>query len=97
MSNADKLAIQPLLGEALARRAGQEFDVADRKADETMRAAGVVMTNASPEFITTVKQKTALIEGQWAEKAKTKGVDGTQILQTFRKELIAQAAQSKAK
>lgn len=87
ISAADKRAIQPLLNEPLARKAGKVYDEADQRADQTMRKAGIVVTTASPEFIAAVKSRAAVLEGKWAETAKTRGVDGTQALQAFRSKL----------
>ena len=85
---ADKKLIEPLLGEALARRSGKMWDDADEKGEAAVRAANIPIVNASPKFIAEIKQKTAGLEKAWIEgKAKSKGVDGAAVLKALREEI----------
>lgn len=90
ISPEDRKAIQPLLGEALARRAGKAWDAADAKGVEAMRAAGIVMTTAPKPMVEAIRERTAHLEEQWAESVKSKGVDGRALLTEMRKEILAQ-------
>jgi len=87
ISDADKAAIEKLSGEALARRAGKAWDKHDQIGEKAMRDAGIPIVNASPQFVAELKGKLAPIEGQWAEKAKAKGLDGAAALAALRSEI----------
>lgn len=90
ISEADRKAIQPLLGEALARRAGQNWDAADAKGEAAVREAKIPIVMASPALMAEIKAKTEPLEREWAEKkAKPKGVDGEAVLKALRAEIAA--------
>lgn len=92
---ADMKLIQPLLGEAMARRSGRGWDVADEKGVAAVRAANVPMVTASPQFLTEIRARTDSLEKVWAEKkAKPMGVDGIALLKELRAE-IAQVSKEK--
>ncbi len=87
ISEADRKAIQPLLGEALARRAGQNWDAADAKGEAAVREAKIPIVVASPQLVAEIKAKTDPLEREWVEKrAKPKGVDGDAVLKALRAE-----------
>jgi TRAP-type C4-dicarboxylate transport system substrate-binding protein len=88
ISAADRAAIQPLLGEALARRSGLAWDAADAKGDAAVREAKIPIIVAGPKLIAEIKAKTDPLEREWAEKkAKPKGVDGEAVLKALRAEI----------
>jgi TRAP-type C4-dicarboxylate transport system substrate-binding protein len=90
ISAADRAAIQPLLGEALARRSGLAWDAADAKGEAAVREAKIPIIVASPQLIAEIKAKTDPLEKEWAEKkAKPKGVDGEAVLKALRAEIAA--------
>jgi TRAP-type C4-dicarboxylate transport system substrate-binding protein len=90
ISAADRKAIQPLLGEALARRSGKVWDAADAKGEAAVRAANIPVVVASPKLIAEIKAKTGTLEREWIEKkAKPKGVDGAAVLKALRAEIAA--------
>src|SRR6266852_5191251 len=85
---ADRKAIQPLLGEALARRSGKAWDAADAKGEAAVREAKIPIVIANPQLIAEIKAKTAPLEREWIEKkAKPKGVDGEAVLKALRAEI----------
>ncbi len=85
---ADRKAIQPLLGEALARRSGRAWDAADAKGESAVREAGIPIVVASPRFLAEIKAKTEPLEREWIEKkARPKGVDGAAVLKALRAEI----------
>jgi TRAP-type C4-dicarboxylate transport system substrate-binding protein len=90
ISEADRQAIAPLLGEALARRCGQAWDAADARGEQAVLAAGIPTVRADAQFIADVKARTVSLEGAWIEKkAKPKGVDGAAALKAMRDEIAA--------
>src|SRR6266571_1704511 len=85
---ADRKAIQPLLGEALARRSGRAWDAADAKGEAAVREAKIPIVIASAQFRAEIKAKTEPLEREWIErKARPKGVDGEAVLKALRAEI----------
>jgi TRAP-type C4-dicarboxylate transport system substrate-binding protein len=90
ISAADRQALAPLLGEALARRSGNAWDAADARGEAAVREAKLPIVVASPQFIAEIKARTDPLEKEWAEKkAKPKGVDGAAVLTALRAEIAA--------
>jgi TRAP-type C4-dicarboxylate transport system substrate-binding protein len=89
---ADRKLIQPLLGEALARRSGKAWDAADEKGVQAMKEANIQIQTASPALIDEIRKSTAPLEQAWVEKAKAKGVDGTAVVAALRAEIKNVAA-----
>jgi TRAP-type C4-dicarboxylate transport system substrate-binding protein len=87
ISEADRKSLQPLLGEALARRSGKAWDAADERGVQAMRAGNIQIRNASPQFIEEIRKATAPLEQAWVERARTKGVDGNAALAAVRAEI----------
>ena len=88
ISEADRKAIQPLLGEALARRSGQAWDAADAKGEAAVREAKIPIVIASRQLIAEIKEKTEPLEKEWIEKkARPQGVDGQAVLKALRAEI----------
>lgn len=87
---ADRKLIEPLMGEALARRSGKAWDEADAKGEAAMREAKVAVSTASPQLVAEIKAKTELLERAWIEKkANPKGIDGAAVLKSLRAEIAA--------
>ena len=85
---AERRAIEPLLGEALARRSGRAWDAADARGEAAVREAGIPIVIAGPQLIAEIKARTAPLERDWIEKkAKPKGVDGEAVLKALRAEI----------
>jgi TRAP-type C4-dicarboxylate transport system substrate-binding protein len=85
---ADRKALQPLLGEALARRTGLAWDAADAKGEAAVREAKIPIVVASPQLVAEIKAKTEPLEREWVEKkAKPKGVNGDAVLKALRAEI----------
>ena len=90
ISAADRKAIEPLLGEALARRSGRAWDAADARGEAAVREAKIPIVTASAQLRAEIKAKTDPLELEWAEKkAKPKGVDGQAVLKALRAEIAA--------
>jgi TRAP-type C4-dicarboxylate transport system substrate-binding protein len=89
---ADRKAIEPLLGEALARRSGKAWDAADERGVQAMREAGIQIQTASPAFVEEIRKATEPLEKAWIERARAKGVDGTAVLSALRAEIRNVAA-----
>ncbi len=87
---ADRKLLQPLMGEALARRSGQAWDAADVKGIAAVREAKIPVVVASPALVSQIKSRTDPLEAEWGEKkAKPKGVDGAAVLKALRAEIAA--------
>jgi TRAP-type C4-dicarboxylate transport system substrate-binding protein len=87
---ADRKAVEPLLGEALARRSGRAWDAADVTGEAAVREAKIPIVVAGPQLIADIKARTAPLEGEWIEnKAKPKGVDGEAVPKALRAEISA--------
>ena len=90
ISEADRKAIQPLLGEALALRSGRAWDAADAKGEAAVREAKIPIVIASVKLRAEIKAKTEPLEKEWAEKkAKPKGVNGEAVMKALRAEIAA--------
>ena len=88
--DADRKLIQPLLGEALARRSGRVWDSADAKGAEAIKDAKIPVVVASPQLISEIKARTEGLEKTWIEsKAKPKGIDGAEVLKALRAEIAS--------
>jgi TRAP-type C4-dicarboxylate transport system substrate-binding protein len=90
ISAADRKAIEPLLGEALARRSGRAWDSADADGEKAVREAKIPIVIAGPQLIADIKARTAPLEGEWIEKkANPKGIEGEAVLKALRAEIAA--------
>ena len=92
LSKQDQDAILSVSGEALARLAGKAWDAADKVGLETMKAANVQITEASPAFVADVRRLTAPLAQDWIKSANAKGVDGAKAYAEFHEELKKVAA-----
>ena len=92
LSKQDQDAIMSVSGEALARLAGKAWDAADKVGIETMKAAGVQITDASPALVADVRRLTAPLAQEWIKSANAKGVDGQKAYDEFHAELKKVAA-----
>lgn len=92
LAKADQDIVMSVSGEALARRAGAAWDAADRAAEETMRKAGVQISDASPALVADIRKRAESIERDWIKSVGAKGIDGAAVLEAFRAELKTVAA-----
>jgi TRAP-type C4-dicarboxylate transport system substrate-binding protein len=87
---ADRKLIEPLLGEALARRSGRAWDRADAVGEAAVREAGIPVVVADARLTAEIRARTADLERDWIEKkARPKGVDGEAVLAALRAEIAA--------
>ena len=83
-----KKAVDELSGEVAARIFGRGWDKVDRRGMAFMQAAGVQFTKADAAFVKAVKDKTAVVEDNWAKAAEAKGLkDAKKVLAEFRAEI----------
>ncbi len=88
ISAADRKLIEPLLGEALARRSGRAWDAADARGEAAVREAKIPIVVAGPQLIAEIGARAEPLEREWIEKkAKPKGVDGDAVLKALRAEI----------
>jgi TRAP-type C4-dicarboxylate transport system substrate-binding protein len=88
----DQDAILSVSGEVLARLAGKAWDAADKVGLDTMKAAGVQISDASPAFVADVRKRTEPLAQEWIKSANAKGVDGAKAYAEFHEELKKVAA-----
>lgn len=87
---SDLKLIEPLLGEALARRSGRAWDAADAVGEAAVRGAGIPIVVAGPRLVAEIRARTAPLEREWiATKARPKGVDGEAALAALRAEIAS--------
>ncbi len=85
----DRKLIQPVIGEALARRSGLAWDAADAKGWAAIHEAKIPVVIAGKAMIAEIRAKTGPLEKAWAEnQAKPKGVDGAALLKALRAEIV---------
>jgi TRAP-type transport system periplasmic protein len=90
IQEADRKLIEPLLGEALARRSGLAWDVADARGEAAVREARIPIVIAGPQLIAEIRTRAEPLEHEWIEKkARPKGVDGDAVLKALRAEIAA--------
>ena len=92
LSKQDQDAILSVSGEALARLAGKAWDAADKVGQETLKAAGATISEASPAFVAEVRTRTEPLVQEWIKSANAKGVDGAKVVAEFHEELKKVAA-----
>ncbi|MSQ72136.1 MAG: TRAP transporter substrate-binding protein [Betaproteobacteria bacterium] len=83
----DQDAINAVSGEVTARRVGRSYDAQKDNSLASMKAAGAAFATASPEFMQSLKAKTAAIEAGWIKEANARGVDGAKAIADFRAEV----------
>ncbi len=95
LSKQDQDAIWSVSGESLARAIGKSWDAADKAGYDAMKAAGVVITEASPAFVADVHKRTEPLVQNWIKSANAKGIDGAKVYAEFHEELKKVAASVK--
>lgn len=93
---ADRALIEPLLGEALARRLGAKFDEADEVAPGVLAEAGIPVHVADEAFLAELAELTEPLRLQWFEDAKALGVDGEAVLEALRTTVAELEAEASA-
>lgn len=83
LSPEDQAIMNKYIGEPLTRNVSGRWDVANAKALANMKANGVQIHDASPEFVAEVKKRTAKYTDEWLEKAAKRGVDGKAAMAYF--------------
>jgi TRAP-type transport system periplasmic protein len=91
IKESDRMAIEPLFGENLARRSGRGWDRADAKGEAAVREAKINVSQASSAFVGEIRAKTAHLEEAWFKKAATRGVNGELALRALRAEIAVLA------
>ncbi|MBL8381190.1 MAG: TRAP transporter substrate-binding protein [Burkholderiales bacterium] len=91
ISAADREAINRISGEALARRFGRAWDLADGRGQKAVVDTNIPTVTASPQFMADIRARTAGLEQAWIDKARARGGDGRAILDALRAEINALA------
>ncbi|WP_425089259.1 TRAP transporter substrate-binding protein [Stappia sp.] len=87
LSEEDKAAIDSVSGEAMARLAGQAWDVADAAGTKVMTDKGVALSQADAAMTAELEEKLAGIEQDFLDAAAKSGVDGAAALEMLRAEI----------
>ena len=87
LSTEDRSAFERLLGEALARRAGNAEDRVSRDGRDTIVKDGIAIGNADPSLLEAIRTKSADVERAWLAEAKARGADGAKALADLREEI----------
>jgi TRAP-type C4-dicarboxylate transport system substrate-binding protein len=95
LSKADQDAVMSVSGEHFARLAGAGWDKADQEGREAMKAAGGKIQEMSPAFIGELKKLTEKLEADYAAKMDKMGLNGKDVIRTFRAEVEKVAAEKK--
>lgn len=91
ISEADRNAIMALSGEALAQRAGKASKAASAAALAQMKADGIQVVEANPQFYTELQRAAEPSYAQFEGIAEKAGLNGKAVLADFRKEYGALA------
>lgn len=83
LSDADKTAIQGIIGEELSAAWGKNFDAQNPAAVEKLTAAGHQIVDASPELIAAVDTIYGTMVADWVGAAKAAGVSDPQAMLDF--------------
>jgi len=92
LSKQDQDAIMSVSGEPFARLAGKAWDATDHAALEEMKRANIQISQASPELVKGVQERSKPIIDKWIKDATAKGVDGAKVYADFQAELKRVAA-----
>lgn len=92
-SEADRNAIEEISGEAIARLAGTAWDEADATARDLLVSKGYTINVAEGDLLEKIKSTEEQLRAAWIERVSGQGVDGAAILETFRSEIEAVAAE----
>jgi len=76
ISPEDRAAIMELSGEALARRAGANWDAAAAESIALMQADGISVVTPSEAMVADLRDKLAFLEADWVARAGERGIDG---------------------
>jgi TRAP-type C4-dicarboxylate transport system substrate-binding protein len=92
LSDADKAAIETIVGEELSAKWGANFAAQNRAAFEKLSAEGHEMVEASPELIAAVDAIYDTMVADWVEAAKASGVEDPQAMLEFYNETYTSLA-----
>jgi TRAP-type C4-dicarboxylate transport system substrate-binding protein len=83
LSDADKAAIEGIIGEELSAAWGRNFDKHNPAAYESLAASGHEIVEASPELVAVVDGIYDTMVDEWVEAAKAAGVEDPQAMLAF--------------
>ncbi|WP_375753644.1 TRAP transporter substrate-binding protein [Vibrio sp. HN007] len=87
VSKEDREAIMAVSGEKLSRLFGKMMDDYDKAAYDKALANGHTFTNASPELVAEVKEKSQSLIDNWYKTAKKRKVDGPAAFEYYNEQL----------
>jgi TRAP-type C4-dicarboxylate transport system substrate-binding protein len=93
LGKADQDALMTVSQERFARLAGAGWDRADREGREAMKAAGAKVQEVSPAFVAELRRLTDRLEADYAAKLDRMGLNGKEVIKSFRAEVAKVAAE----
>lgn len=87
MPEADRMAIEKVSGEHLARLAGSNFDAAEAEVRALLEPSGIAVTEMPAAEIETLAEAVAGETDAWAARVKDLGLDPDEVLAYFRQQL----------
>ncbi len=91
LSAEDKAVIDEMAGVPYSRLLGQAFDQRDAEGHKAAEAAGIEVTEVSPELLKEVQDRIASIEQKWIDTAREKGVEDPEaIIAEYREQATGQ-------
>lgn len=77
ISKRDQEAImREVAGERLSANGGRQWDILEEKGRQALLKNNVKITQPSPQLLSAMKERLAIISEEWIKKAGAKGVDG---------------------
>jgi len=76
LAPADRAVIDKLSGEAFAQMAGQGFVDQDNHALPLIKQNGIKTHEASPAFMTILRERVGFYKANWLAAAKSRSIDG---------------------
>lgn len=92
LSEADRAAIETIIGEELSAAWGRNFDIQNPAGRERLASAGHDIVEASPELIAAVDQIYGTLVADWVTAAKAAGVADPQAMLDFYNQTYAALA-----
>jgi TRAP-type C4-dicarboxylate transport system substrate-binding protein len=86
LSAEDRKAMEPLTGEAFAKRVGIMWDAMAEEARKAMSKEGTQVVRVTGEPLNKLKSRLAFIEAEWVQRMSKAGVDGAEALKMMRAE-----------
>lgn len=89
LSQADRAAIEPTMGESFAKLWGGVWEKTNAAAMDTMKREGISVKLAQGPLLQSIRDSIGPLEQKWVADAGKRGVDGAQALTFYREQIKA--------